>query len=92
MSQFDHDLDDMPEEEAAAEGRLILEAFDNAGNLVKRSVGPSTLELLTLHRDGKCHVTCSWCHQALAEKIGEDAAVASMYSRSFGQPMPRKPH
>lgn len=92
MTKFDQALDEMSEEEAAAEGRLVLEAFDSAGNLVKRSVGPSTIELLALHRDGKCHVTCSWCHQALAEKVGEDAAVASMYDRSFGRPMPSKTH
>lgn len=82
----------MTREEAEAEGRLIMESFDEDGKLVKQSFGPSSAELLALHLAGECSHTCSWCHQALADRIGEDAAVAAMYERCFGEPMPTIKH
>lgn len=84
--------DDMTEADALAEGRMVIEVFDAEGKLVKRSFGASSAELLAQHRAGECSITCSWCHQALADKIGEDAAVAAMYERSFGRPMPSVKH
>lgn len=68
-------MDDMTEAEALAEGRIVVEIRDSEGGLVERSFGASTAELLAQHRAGECATTCSWCHQALADKIGEDAAA-----------------
>lgn len=75
-------------EETLMDVRLVVEVRDGEGVVVERSVGASSAELLEQHRAGLCSVTCSWCHQALADEIGEDAAVAVMYERSFGKPMP----
>lgn len=85
-------MDDMTDAEALAEGRMVVETFDSEGTLVERSVGASSSELLAQHLAGRCSATCSWCHQALADKIGEDAAVAAMYERCFGTPMPTAKH
>lgn len=82
----------MTTEEAEDEGRMIVEVFDVNGALVERSFGASSSELLTQHLAGQCSQTCSWCHQALADKIGEDAAVAVMYEQCFGEPMPTVKH
>lgn len=84
--------DTMTREEAEAEGCLIIEVFDSGGALVEQSFGPSNSELLVLHLAGQCAPTCSWCHQELADKIGEDAAVATMYEQCFGEPMPTRKH
>lgn len=92
MTTYCGGMDDIAEAEALAEGRMIVEVFSNEGELVERSIGASSVELLAQHRAGECSVTCSWCHQALADKIGEDAAVAVMYERSFGKPMPTAKH
>lgn len=83
---------EMTEAEALAEGRMVVEVFDNEGKLVERSFGASHAELLALHRAGTCAATCSWCHQALADKIGEDSAVAAMYQQCFGRPLPTAKH
>jgi len=82
----------MTKEEAEAEGRLIFEVSDADGNLVEQSFGPSSSELLVQHLAGECSSTYSWCHQVLADKIGEDAAVSAMYQRCFGEPMPTVKH
>lgn len=84
--------EDITEAEALAEGRMIVEVFDSEGRLAERSIGASSSELLAQHRAGQCSATCSWCHQALADKIGEDAAIATMYERTFGNPMPTAKH
>lgn len=92
MNPIELDQDAITDEEAAKEGRLIVEVFDAKGELAQRSVGPSSMELLAKHRAGQCDATCSWCHQALADKIGEEAAIATMYERCFGTPMPGATH
>jgi len=78
----------MDKEEAEEAGCLIIEVFDSKGNLVEQYFGPSTLELLVLHRAGECSPTCSWCHELLAKKIGEEAAQSVMHERCFGAPLP----
>lgn len=92
MSHIGLDTDDIADDEALKEGRLIVEVFNAKGELTERSVGPSSMELLAKHRAGQCDATCSWCHQALADKIGEEAAIATMYERCFGSPMPGATH
>lgn len=85
---FNPEGEELTEAEALEEGRLIVQVFDPEGELVERFYGASRTELLARHRAGECSSTCSWCHQELAEKIGEAAAVAAMYERCFGEPMP----
>lgn len=86
------EMEDITDAEALEEGRLVVEVFDSEGLLAERVVGSSSAELLAQHLAGECATTCSWCHQALADKIGEDAALATMYERSFGTPMPTAKH
>jgi len=71
--------------------RMVVEVFDAEGNLVERLVGKSEDELHNDHLSMVCAPTCSWCHQELADKIGEDAALANMYQRCFGTEMPTNP-
>lgn len=68
--------------------RLIVEVFDREGRLVSRSVGPSAAERLADHERGECAATCSHCHADLAGRIGEDAALRTMFERTFNKPAP----
>lgn len=82
---------DEAEQQAFAEGRLVATSYDAQGNIVERVFGESTAEQREKHLAGNCAATCSYCHQQLADIIGEDAAVATMYQRVFGREMPREP-
>lgn len=80
----------MTEAQAIAEGRLIVSTQDDNGDWQVVSYGPSSAEKLASHEAGTCGTTCSHCHQALAEEIGEDAAIGAMYLRTFGKEMPKQ--
>jgi hypothetical protein len=75
--------DDTTQEQAHAQGRLIVTILDASGEVVSQEFGPSHAELLRLHEDGKCHATCSICHERLANEIGEQAALEHMFFRVF---------
>lgn len=70
------------------DSRLIVEAFDADGRLVERYVGPSSAEQWVMHRRNECALTCSLCHQTLAEAVGEDLALRTMFERVFHKPAP----
>jgi hypothetical protein len=80
--------DEITQAQAQAEGRLIVEMRNASGEVISREFGLSEGELLRLHEDGKCHATCSHCHQRLANEVGEQAAVERMFLRVFGKRMP----
>lgn len=65
---------------------LVIEVFDANGRLVSRDVGPTAAELLALHAGGRCCFTCSHCHQEIADKIGEDAAIEIMLAKGRESP------
>lgn len=80
----------MTEAQAIAEGRLIVSTQDDNGDWRVVSYGASSAELLASHAAGTCGTTCSHCHQALADEIGEDAAIGAMHLRAFGKEMPEQ--
>ncbi len=83
-------MTDMTEAQAIAEGRLIVSTQDDNGDWQVESYGPSIAEQIASHEAGTCGTTCSYCHQALADAIGEDAAIETMYLRTFGRVMPKQ--
>lgn len=90
MTATGEPMTEMTEAQAIAEGRLIVSTQDGNGVWRVESYGPSSAEQLASHAAGTCGTTCSHCHQALADDIGEEAAIETMYLRTFGKEMPKQ--
>ncbi len=72
--------------DALAESCLVVELFDASSRLAYRYAGPTARELEQDHEAGRCHATCSHCHQLLADETGEQAAFEAMYVKCFDRP------
>jgi len=51
--------------------RLVMTSYDDAGNIVQRSYGPSQQELLDAHNNGTCDLWCNYCYEEACATLNE---------------------
>lgn len=54
-----------------ADVRACVQQWDNKGNLVVRTYGPSPTELQEAHNNGTCDMWCEICYQEAMKSINK---------------------